>query len=140
LISTRVDPRSVVYSVQQKLRSIVNNALVLATITMDEHMRIALYENRVLVQLVTAIAMLGFVLATEGLYRVIWYSVSRKTHEIGVRILMRALSTLLFGVRPIDPSTFAAVSLLVLTVAAAACVIPTRCASKIDPTTALRYE
>jgi putative ABC transport system permease protein len=52
----------------------------------------------------------------------------------------RLLSTLLFRVRPYDPLTFCAVALLLAAVAAAACVIPARRATRIDPMTALRHE
>jgi predicted permease len=50
------------------------------------------------------------------------------------------LGELLFGVRPFDPVTFAAVALLLGAVAAAACVIPARRAMRVDPVVALRYE
>jgi predicted permease len=52
----------------------------------------------------------------------------------------RFLETLLFGVRPHDPSTFVLVTLLFLAVAALACYIPARRATSIDPVTALRAE
>jgi len=54
--------------------------------------------------------------------------------------LSRLLATLLFGVEPRDPITFSAVAVLLFTVAFAACLIPGRRASRVDPMVALRNE
>jgi ABC-type lipoprotein release transport system permease subunit len=54
--------------------------------------------------------------------------------------LTRYLRSLLFGVTPHDPFTFAAVSAIVLAVAAAAAWVPARRASRVDPLVALRHE
>jgi len=52
--------------------------------------------------------------------------------------LSRLLASLLFGVGPSDPTTYAGVVLLLSSVVLAACVIPARGALRVDPNTVLR--
>ena len=55
-------------------------------------------------------------------------------------IVTREIQSLLYGTRPLDPTVFGLVSLVLLLVAGAACVIPAWRASRLDPMRALRIE
>jgi putative ABC transport system permease protein len=58
----------------------------------------------------------------------------------GARILTRFISSELWEVKTTDPAIFAALTVLLMAVAAFACVAPTRRAVRVDPTNALRHE
>ena len=56
----------------------------------------------------------------------------------GSLLASRGLRALLYGVSPADPISLAGASLTLLSVAALACYLPARRASRVDPLVALR--
>ena len=109
-----------------------------------------------------------------GIYGVVSYVVSQRTHEIGVRMALGAraakigcmvmrrslavtlagvfagvtgavaltsfMSSLLYGVSPLDPVTFGVVITTLIVVATVAACVPARRATRVDPLEALRWE
>ena len=58
----------------------------------------------------------------------------------GAAMLMRLMSSVLFGVRPVDALTYAGVSLSLFAASALASYVPALHAATIDPVEALRAE
>src|SRR5262249_23108681 len=142
--------------------------------TMDEVLSGSLTEPRVYTLLLGIFALLAVALAAVGLYGVISYNVTERTHEMGIRMALgaersqvlqlvirqglslsavgigigvvsaiaatRLLTSLVATVQPGDPMTLAAIVLVLLAVAAAACMVPALRAMRVDPMSALRYE
>ena len=59
---------------------------------------------------------------------------------VGALVLMRFISSQLYGVTATDPETFGAASLVFALVAFLACYIPAQRATRVDPMIALRHE
>jgi ABC-type antimicrobial peptide transport system permease subunit len=58
----------------------------------------------------------------------------------GALLVTRVLDRLLFGVKPNDPGTLAAVASVLAAVALASALIPARRAARVDPMIALRSQ
>jgi predicted permease len=93
---------------------------------------------------------IGIRMALGGRARDIYFLVARQgAILIGIGVLVglasavaatRVLRSLLIGVSPTDPLTFALVAGVLVAVALLACAIPARRAAGVDPVVALRYE
>lgn len=174
VVRARRDPLELAGVVTKMVQSLDKNQPVSKIQTMDELVAESVAPQRFKMLLLGLFALLALFLAAVGIYGVMSYSVSQRTHEIGVRmalgaqkndvlrvvvgqgmvlaligvgvgisaalVLTRLLASLLYGVKPTDLLTFAAVSLILIGVALLACYIPARRAAKVEPIVALRHE
>jgi putative ABC transport system permease protein len=67
-------------------------------------------------------------------------AIGLSTGLLGAVGMTRVLAKFLFEVQPTDPATYIAVILTLAAVATAACYVPARRATKVDPIVSLRYE
>jgi len=138
--------------------------------TFSQHIERNLYLRRIPARMFAVLGPLLLGLAAIGIYAVVSYAVARRTKEIGVRLAFGATGrrvvlqiirenlgviawgaaigwvfALLISVRAMQNGAlnlpvFIGVPAILLAVAALACWIPARRASRIDPIAALRHE
>ena len=174
VVRTNGDMAGAISAIRREAQALAPGLPALNLRTLQETTSVSLLLARSAAAVFGLFGVLGLVLASVGIYGVIAYNVSQRTHEIGVRVALgarrgdilrlvlgsvirlagggialgvavavagtRLISTILYGVSPTDPITFGSVSLLLLAVAAVACYVPARRATRVDPIVALRYE
>ena len=179
-VRTTGDPTAAVAAVRQAVREVDANLPLNSVKTQIEQADETLRMERLFAKLMTLFGLLAQQLAAIGLFGVLAYAVSRRTHEIGIRMALGAergdvlkmilrqgmtlaligvglglagayvltrylesqlnLQSMLYGVKVNDPLTYGVIAVGLTLVAAVACYIPARRATKVDPLVALRYE
>ena len=173
-IRTAGDPEAFRVPLQQVFREADADLPLEDVWTMDYRAARQLQGLRVLSIVLGLFGLLALALAIMGIYGVISFGVTQRTHEFGVRMalgarhqdilrfvlkqgmiltgtgivvglalaaaLSRVMARALEVVDPNDVFSFAAIAFLLVVVALAACYVPARRATRVDPMVALRYE
>ena len=96
IVTTAGDAGELLPVVRKALQQTSPTTLIINTQTLTDHMRFVTYTNRMAAWLTASLGGLALLLTTLGLYSVTAYSVSRRTHEIGIRMALGALRETVF--------------------------------------------
>ena len=161
-------------AIRRAIHEVDPSQAVAAAKPIEQYVAESLARPKLYAVLVACFAVIAVMLAAIGVYGLVAYVVSQRTHEIGIRLALGATgravfaeltrqgallvtggvvfgvaaavllrgtaSTLVFGITPGDPLTYAAAATAFAIVAVAAVMIPARRASRVDPIAALRHE
>jgi putative ABC transport system permease protein len=174
LVRRETEIDAMIPTLLEAVRTVDGSLAISRVLTLDQVFSGALKSERFVAILLVLFGAMALVLAAVGVYGVISYAVSQRTHEIGIRmalgakgssvlvhvmceglrltavgvvlgllaalVLSRVLSSMVFGIDPTDPATYAGVAVALCLVALLASLIPARRASGVSPLLALREE
>jgi predicted permease len=174
LIRGGTEPAALTRTIREQVHAIDADLAAFRAVPLEVWMKQSRWGHRVFGTMFAVFAVVALVVSAVGLYAITAYSVTKRTHEIGVRMALGAQATqvawlfvrravaplgvglalglcgafgvgrgmrgFLFQTSASDPLTLVAIAVLLIVIAAAACLLPMRRATRLDPVAALRYE
>ena len=108
MVRTSADPTALVAVVRSEVMAIDNNQPISDVKTLAQRVDEVVAVSRSLMLLFSAFALLALILGAVGVYGIVSYSVTQRTHEIGIRMAL--------GARPTDVLTLTLRNGIALTV------------------------
>jgi putative ABC transport system permease protein len=171
---TAVPPLTLTRDIRRAVWSVDHDQPMWSITAVDTIVEGSRGSARFLAVLLATLAGVALLLAAVGIYGVTSYTVTERTHEIGIRMALgasaervmgeimrrgsvltiialalgipagvlvgRVARSLLFGVTPGAPATFAAAAFILSVISLVACYVPARRATRVNPVVALAAE